>query len=151
MSYLSWGKCTISIAESTDGTPDDSWVTIDTPKEETTKLTETAGDKVEAKEEGGDVVDARYKKGTAELEFDLFGKKGVDQPFESTDGVIDGEYGIRVAPEDTSCKGIQIDRATITVTRSYSTADGILYHYVATALKPASGKMVKEYTPADLD
>ena len=43
MSQLSWGKCTIEKATSTKGTPAEQWTAIDTPKEDTTKLTPTAG------------------------------------------------------------------------------------------------------------
>ena len=59
---LSWGKCAIKHAVSTDGAPTESWKEIDTPKQDTTKLTPTAGAETLATEEGGEVVDARYGK-----------------------------------------------------------------------------------------
>ena len=57
MSQLSWGKCTIEKATSTKGTPAEQWTAIDTPKEDTTKLTPTAGTEKTATEEGGELVD----------------------------------------------------------------------------------------------
>lgn len=148
MSVLSWGKCTITHTTSTDGAPGASatWTEIDTPKEDTTKLTATAGTEKTATEEGGDIVDVLYGKNTYQLEFDIFVKKGSTRPFTSNDGIISGEHAFRVVPADEACEGIQIDRSVVRVEESYSTADGILLHYVAKCLKPATGNTVKPYT-----
>lgn len=148
MSVLSWGKCKIQTTTSTNGAPASSgpWKDIDTPKEDTTKVTPTAGSEKTATEEGGELVDVRYGKNTYTLEFDLFVKKGKDRPFEDNDGLISGEHAFRVIPEDDTCEGSQIDRAVVRCDESYSTADGKLLHYVARCLKPATGKTVKPYT-----
>lgn len=144
---LSWGKCKVETAVSTDGAPADSWKELDTPKKDTTKLTPTAGEEVTAQEEGGEIVDARYGKTTYTLEFDIFVKKGKERPFEDNDGLISGEHAFRVSPtEDNSCEGIQIDRSVVRCEESYTTADGKLLHYVAKCLKPKTGKTVKPYT-----
>jgi hypothetical protein len=150
MAILSWGKPLIETTASVDGAAGGSavWTAIDTPKEDTTKLTTTAGTDVEAVEEGGEVVDKRKGKNKYTFEFDLFVKKGVDLPFEDEDGVISGEHCIRLTPEDDTCKGILIDRCTLSVEENYSVKDGKIKHYVATVLKPKTGKMVKEYTKA---
>lgn len=148
MAILSWGKCTIETTPSIDGAPGASakWDAIDTPKEDTTKITPTAGTEVTATEEGGDVVDARYGKNSYAFEFDLFVKKGVERPFDDDDGIISGEHAFRVTPEDNTCEGAQIDRSVLRVEESYTTADGKLLHYVAKCLKPKAGKTVKPYT-----
>lgn len=147
MALLSWGKPTIETTTSTNGAPAASatWTAIDTPKDTTTKLNPTAGTEVEAVEEGGDVVDSRTGKNKYQFEFDHFVKKGKDRPWEDNDGIIAGEHAFRVTPEDEDCEGIQIDRCTLRVEENYSTADGIMLHYVAKVLKPAIGKMVKPY------
>ena len=72
-------------------------------------------------------------------------KKGVKRPWEDNDGIIAGEHAIRLTPEDEDCEGIQIDRCSLRVEESYTTADGIMLHYVAKVLKPKEGKMVKSY------
>ena len=146
MSQLSWGKCTIEKATSIKGTPAEQWTAIDTPKEDTTKLTPTAGTEKTATEEGGELVDSRTGKNTYQFEFDLFVKKGGTRPFDDVDGVISGEHAFRVTPEDEECEGFQIDRSTVRCEESYSTAYGKLLHYVAKVLKPATGKSVKPYT-----
>lgn len=148
MSVLSWGKCKIQTTPSVDGAPGASaeWKDIDTPKEDTTQLTTTQGDKVEATEEGGAVVDTRYKANTAELAFDLFVKKGGTAPFTDTDGAVSGEHAFRVIPEDKDCQGIQIDRGSVNVQIAYTAADGITLHHVVSVMKPKTGNMVKLYT-----
>ncbi len=146
MSVLSWGKCLIQHAVSTDGKPADTWEDWDTPKSDTTTLTPTAGDETTATEEGGDVIDVRYGKTTYELTFTLFVKKGKKRPLDDNDGIITGEHAFRVIPEDTECEGIQIDRCALRVEENYSTADGKTLVYTAKVLKPAAGKSVKPYT-----
>ena len=146
MSILSWGKCLIEHSTSTNGAPGTNWTAIDTPKEDTTKLTPSAGTEVNATEEGGEIVDSRTGKNTYLFEFDLFVKKGKERPFEDNDGIIAGEHAFRLTPEDEDCEGLQIDRATVRVEESYSTADGKMLHYVAKCLKPKTGKTVKPYT-----
>lgn len=148
MSILSWGKPKIEYATSTGGEAgaSASWTEFDTPKEDTTQLTTTAGEEVTATEEGGAIVDTRYKKTTYQLEFDLFVKKGTERPFTDSDGVISGEYAIRITPEDDTCEGIQIDRCVISVEESYTAADGKIMHFVCKCLKPKSGNTVKPYT-----
>lgn len=147
MSQLSWGKPNIETAVSVNGAVanDADWKAIDTPKDTTTKLTPTAGTETEALEEGGDVVDSRNGKNKYTFEFDHFVKKGKKRPWEDVDGIIEGEHAFRLTPEDADCEGILIERSTLRVEESYTTADGIMLHYVAKVLKPANGKMVKPY------
>lgn len=135
---------------SVDGVPapasGGAWTKLDVPKNGTLKIDVTAGEETVAQEEGGAVVDVRYGKNSYQMEFDLFVKKGGTAPFTDDDGVISGEHAFRFLPEDDACEGRQIDRAIVRVEESYSTADGIILHYVVRALKPASGKTVKPYS-----
>lgn len=131
MAVLSWGKPTIKI----------DTTTIDTPRENTTKLTVNTGDKVEAPLEGGGTKDVRYKEGTGTLEFDLYIGKDDEDPFKGKikNGVLEGEHKVTITPEDPTCKGIQIDRAVLNRTTSYDAEMGILQHYVIDALSPKDG------------
>lgn len=146
MSQLGWGKPAIEWASSTKGAPGENWTAIDTPKEDTTKLTPTAGTEKTATEEGGELVDSRTGKNTFQFEFDLFVKKGASRPFDDVDGVVSGEFAFRLTPEDEENEGFQIDRSTVRCEESYAAADGKLLHYVIKVLKPASGRSVKPYT-----
>ena len=146
MAVLSWGKPRIQKCASVAGVPDGNWVDLDTPKQDTTKLTTTAGQEVTANEEGGDVVDSRSGKNTYSLEFDQFVKKGKARDFEDEDGIVPGEFAIRLIPEDESAEGFLIERATIRVEENFSPTDGKIRHVVVKAIKPASGKTLKPYT-----
>lgn len=141
MAILSWGKGTLETSPS-DGS---NFTKIDTPKEDTLKLTPTAGTNTDATEEGGDLVDSRVGRVTYQLEFDLFVKKGGSRPWDDNDGIITGEQAFRYTPEDPDTEGFQIDRAVVHCEESYSCADGKLLHYVARCLKPKEGKIVKPY------
>lgn len=152
MSVLSWGKCKIettpstNVAPSTNGAPGTAWKELPVPKEDTTKITPTAGTEKTATEEGGELVDVRYGKNSYTLEFDIFVKKGEERPFEDNDGLISGEHAFRITPEDEECEGSLIDRSVVRCDESFSTAEGKMLHYVARCLKPATGKTVKPYT-----
>lgn len=143
MSVLSWGECFITHAVSVDGRPVLPWGGVDTPKENTTQLTTTAGTELNANKEGGLVVDSRFGRSNFQLEFDIFVQKGKAWPFSDDDGRIAGEHAFRIMPEGEGCEGIQIDRCMLRVEESFSTADGKMLHYVARILRPAEGKSVK--------
>ncbi len=143
MSVLSWGKCTIQHATSVSGAVSGDYTAIDVPQEGTTQLTPTAGQEVNATEEGGELVDSRTGKTTYVLTFDIFVKKGGTAPFQDTEGIVSGEHAWKIIPEDTACYGLQIDRSTLRVDIVYAAADGILLRHTAKCLKPASGNTVK--------
>lgn len=139
---LSWGKPKIQIGK-LNGTSGISgvteWKDIATPVENTTELTTTEGEEIEAKEEGGAVVDSKSDKSTYSLVFTLFKKKGEALPFDDTDGVIAGNYAILLQPEDPECDGLIIEKATIKAGKGYTSADGIRVTYTCKALVPDGG------------
>lgn len=145
MSVISWGRPTIYIGTVVEDGPSIAYDLLPTPKKDTTKLTPTAGEQVDAQEEGGELVDSRNAKNSYQFEFDLFVKNNEPIPncITSHDGLIKSQVSIKLIPEDATCKGIQIDRASIRVEESYTAADGILFHYVAKPLKPKEGDIVK--------
>ena len=149
MAVLNWGECDLFHATCVDGAPSGEWTELPTPKQDSTELSTDAGDDMTATEEGGAIVDYMPGKNTYTLEWDEFVKKGKEPSFEDDDGVIDGEHSFRIEAQDKDCPAIQIDRAVLRVEDSYNTSDGQLRHYVAKALKPASGKTIKSYVPSE--
>lgn len=150
MSVLSWGKPTVEFTKSVDGAPATeppaSWTAFPEIKEDTAKLTTTEGTKKEATEEGGDVVDTRKGKNKYSFELEIFVKKGDEKPIDDEDGVILDNYAVRLTPEDEECEGFLIENATVSVTESWSSADGKLWKYTFDAKKPKTGKTLKPYT-----
>lgn len=150
MSTISWGKPKIEYAKSVNGVPTGPWTQIDTPKEDTTELTTTQGDKKEATEEGGAVVDVRYGANSYQLVFTLYAKKGKVKPLPDSNGVIEGNYAWRITPEDPACEGLLIENSTVSVQDAYTPADGKTWIYTVEVLKPASGDMLKPYAGSTL-
>lgn len=134
MAVIGWGKPGIFVKNL--DTSDEKWTKLDTPKEDSTELTPTKGDVLEATEEGGGTVDKKTKKSTYELAYQLFVKKGVKQPFDTIDGIIDGNYAVAVQPEDPAIPGVYLGKTTIVAEEAQTSADGGVVTYTHSALIP---------------
>lgn len=142
-----FGKPKLQYCPSVDGVPDGNWVDIDTPKEDSTNLESSEGTDLEAKEEGGEVVDRIGQASSYSLSFELFKKKGEAFPMSENEsrGVVSGEYALRVLSDiDSEAPGIQIDRASVKTARLYSPGDTYRKQYTFAALKPNAGDTVKD-------
>lgn len=141
---LSWGKPTIKIGKLGDGgKAPSSWIDIPTPVENSTKLTPTKGAKKEAKIEGGENEAVKYAANTYTFEFEIRAGKGRAKPVEDVDGVISGEYAVKLQPEDPTVEGIVIDRSTMSMEETFDTDNGKKWKYTFDVLKPAIGNQVK--------
>jgi len=60
-------------------------------------------------------------------------------------GIVLDQYAVRLTPENTSAKGFIIDRASVSVVRTWDSENGGKIKYTFTALKPKTGKMLKQY------
>ena len=141
---LSWGKPTIKIGKLGDGgKAPSSWIDIPTPVENSTKLTPTKGTKREAKIEGGENEAVKYTANTYTFEFELRAGKGRAKPVDDVDGIISGEYAVKLQPEDSTVEGIVIDRSTMSMEETFDTENGKKWKYTFDVLKPATGNQVK--------
>ena len=141
MSVTSWGKCSIFIQKV--GTKKNEWDKLDTPKEDSTQITPTKGDTMTQTEEGGCTVDRKTKKSTYEAAYQLFYKKAVAQPFQTIDGVIEGNYRLAIQPEDPELPGVYMGNTTVGAEEAYTTADGALITYTHSALIPDGDPVAK--------
>lgn len=141
MSVLSWGKPRLFIQKI--GETNAAWKELPTPVEDSTQLTTTKGDKVEAKVEGGENEDVRYGKNTYALVFNIRAAKGRKKPVPDSDGIIEGEYKVALQPEDPDTPGLMIEKAKLSIEDTWSSADGGMWAYTADALKPEAGDQVK--------
>jgi len=152
MAIVSWGKPKIEIVKwgaSDTSCPETGWNTVYNPKEDTTDLSTTKGDKKEAYGEGGEIIDVKYKRSKYELTFELYVKKGESQPIPEADiddGVVNDIYGIRITPEDTTLEGIFMPKCSVSVDTLYTAADGKRVKYTFDGLRPATGKTLQPYT-----
>lgn len=112
---------------------------LPTPVEDTFELATEKGDKLEAKIEGGEYKDVRYKKNSNTVTFDIFVAKGEKKPFADKAGVIDDEFEYWEQPEDASVPaGIHISRARISCEVKGNTAEGTKYTYTVEPLTPSN-------------
>lgn len=148
MAQLSWGKPTIEFGKcGADGAAPTTWTKLAyDPVENSTKLTPAKGEKKEAKVEGGENEAVKYARNTYTFEFEVRAAKGRTKPVADADGVVEGEYAVRLTPEDASVEGILIERTVVSVEETFDTAEGKKWKYVFDVLKPASGNQVKPYT-----
>lgn len=141
---LSWGKPVIKIGKLGDGGKSPtSWIDIPTPVENSTKLTPTKGAKKEAKIEGGENEAVKYAANTYTFEFELRAGKGRAKPVEDIDGIISGEYAVKLQPEDPTVEGIVIDRSAMSMEETFDTENGKKWKYTFDVLKPSTGNQVK--------
>lgn len=136
---LSWGKPTI-IVKCLD-VVGAIWRKLETPVEETTNFEEAEGDELEAKEEGGDVVDSMRKSGSATLNFEEFVKKGHKLPFAKTNGKVERHYAVYVQPEDPDAVGLFIPEISVSVRTTMTAADGIRQVIAAKAVKTLGAEL----------
>ncbi len=146
MSGLAWGKPVIEIAPITDGTIG-TYVELDTPVENTSKLTTTKGTKLEAKQEGGEVVDAKYQANSYSFECELFAKNGSSKPISDTNGVVASAYAIRLTPEDSSLTGWIMYKTNVSVEDTWDAQNGGKWKYTFEGLlDDDQTKILDEYT-----
>lgn len=141
MSVTAWGKPNIFIQKV--GATKNEWDKVDTPKEDTTTNTPTKGDTMEAKEEGGGIVDRKTKKSTYELAYQLYVKKGKAQPYIVIDGLVEDNYRIAVQPEDADLPGVYMGNTSVSAEESFTSADGALITYTHSALIPEGDPVAK--------
>ena len=141
MAKIPWGKPRL-FAFNADALGSSAYE-LPTPVEDSTELTPTKGDKLEAKIEGGENEDVKYKRSTYALAFNIRKAKGRKPPFPARDGVVPDHYGIVLMPEDPSCEGFLIGSNTIGIDDTFTAADGAIWACQADAVAAASGDTVK--------
>lgn len=141
---LAWGKPTIQVCPlRPDGQPTGEWVTFPQPVEDSTQLTPSKGEKYEAKVEGGGVEAVRTSANTYELTFEIRLGQGETPAVEDKDGVIEGNYALRLQPENPKMEGLRIDACSLSAETSYTAKDGYKIKYTASVLQAPAGKAVK--------
>ncbi len=135
---IGWGKPRIFVKDLDATTP--KWEEIPTPVEDSTQLTPTKGEKKEAKIEGGENEDVKYGKNTYALALSIRAAKGRKKPIQDDDGVVAHNYAVAVQPEDPDGQGFCMEKSTVSVEDSFTTAEGGVWAYTFDALKPGKDK-----------
>lgn len=146
------GKPKIQYCRSVNGVPDGNWVLVDTPRQDSTSLETSEGSDIEAREEGGEVVERLGTAATYTLTFELFKKKNVPMLFSDIDvsGVVPGEYAFWVMSDiDSEAPSFRIDRAIVKTQKMYAPNDTYRTQFSVMALKPAEGDTIKDLAYVD--
>lgn len=141
---LPWGKYNVFVKDLDQ--PNSKWLLLPTPREGSTAVNPTEGDKIEAKEEGGGIVDSKRSKSSYEILYDLFQKKGQAQPLaaKTVDGMVIGNYALAIQPaEDVGVQGIYVGKSTISASDTLSSADGGYVTYTHSGVIPENDDVAK--------
>lgn len=141
---IGWGKCTIIVKDLDEAGA--KWKRLATPKEDSTQLTPTKGDKKEATVEGGENEDVKYGKNKYALAYTIRRNTERKKPFVDVDGVVAHRYAVFVQPENINVPGPKLDTTIVTLEDPFDTTDGGQLTYTHDALKPESGNTVKWVT-----
>lgn len=133
---ISWGKIAIDVRDykSTAYGSSDTFTRLSIPVENSTQINVTAGDKKEAKQEGGENVDVKVGANTYEIVFRLFVKKTDATAYPAiltaVNGVVSGEKNIRVVPvDDSECYGMEMARASVSCVENFTSEQGVTLEY----------------------
>lgn len=141
MAKISWGRPNIYTFNADQS--NSSAYRLATPVEDSTELSSEKGDKMEAKIEGGDNEDVKYKRSTYQLVYNIRKAKGRKAPYPAVDGLVNDHYGVIVIPEDPTCEGILIEASTVGVDDSFTAAAGAIWNIQHDAIKAETGDTVK--------
>jgi hypothetical protein len=147
---MKWGKMILQVAKLIYNALDevwefDKWITLPTPVLDSFTLTTEAGEKLEAKVEGGELVASRLSVSKYNFEFEIFLGDNA-KPIEDVNGVIPDEYAIRVIPEDATLPGFMMGRCSVSAQETFTSKDGHKVKYNFEALKPETGQLLEPYT-----
>lgn len=146
MSVLSWGKPTVEIGLlAPNGDAPTEWIKLPEIVQDSSQLTTEEGTKLEAIAEGGDVIDVLQQKNRYSFVCQLFVKKGDTKPVEDNDGVILGNYAIRLTPEDATTEGFIMDKTSVNCIETWSSSEGKRWQYKFFGLLPKTGNTLKPY------
>lgn len=147
MAVISWGKPKVEIGlVGADGAAPTTWIVLPEIVEDTAQLTTEEGETLEATEEGGGVVDSKTKANKYTFTLSLFAKKGDTKPVPDVDGVITGNYAVRLTAEDPATPGFLMDKSAVSAQETWNAAEGTRWIYTFKGLKPPTGNVVKIYT-----
>jgi hypothetical protein len=136
---ISWGKPTIWVRKIADG---EEWKKFATPVEDSTQINPTKGDKLEAPIEGGGNEAVKYKKNTNEVVFDVRQVPERTDPITEVDGVTEGEYELKIIPENELALAAHVKRSACSVEPKYTSADGFIKSYTFDVLQPEEGAQI---------
>ena len=146
---IGWGKCSIIVKDlGTDGA---LWTKLPTPKVDTTQLSTTKGDKLEAEIEGGENEDVKYKYSDYELAYTIRRNTSRVAFFDAVNGVVANKYAVFVQPENVNVPGVYMENTAVSVEDVFDTTDGGQWNVTHDGLTPDDGSNIVKWCTIDTD
>lgn len=138
---ISWGKPTITVTpiENTGATGGGKFPT---PVEDSSELTTEKGDKMEAKIEGGENEAVKYKAGKYSFVCKIRFGKGRKMPIAGADGVVPGEWTLKLEAEEAGAPGFTMNRCACSYDDNWTSANGGIRTYTFDSIKPETGNQL---------
>ena len=158
MSTVSWGGPKLQFIPLASGAsaPSGSWsavtglveITSDDLLEGSSQLETNEGDVKELKNEFGVTVDRKQMPASYVFRTSIIRKKGAAAKFTSTNGIVTGDWAMRLIPEDTAATGFQFGKCNITVTKGWTADQGSLDNLIVNGVEPngVDKEICKDYS-----
>lgn len=161
MATVSWGAPTLEFIKVTAGTApstgewksENGYTKIDGGilLQNSSQLETTEGDVKTIKNEKGEDVDKKQLPASYTFKTSVIKKKGetvVETAFNPVNGVVSGEWAMRVIGEDPATPGFVFRKCTISVVKEWSSEQGALDTLNVSGLVPdgSDGEICKDYS-----
>lgn len=168
MAVVSWGAPTLQFVPVTAGgtaPASGAWSSsitgfIEIPGdillEDSSQLNTSAGEKKELRNEKGVVVDSKQMPASYQFQTSVIKKKGetvVQTAFSPVNGVVAGNYAMRLIAEDPATPGFQMRMVSISVSKGWSADQGALDILTVDGIEPnftgdTDKEICKDYSEA---
>ena len=157
MASTSWGAPTLQFVPLATGetAPTGAWdsveglITIeaDILLEGSTTLNTEEGETKKLKNARGNDVDSKKMPSSYTLETSIIRTKGSTPKFQASNGIVSGDYAMRLIPEDPAAIGIQFGKCNIAVNKGWDEDQGLLDILTVSGVQPngTDKEICKEY------
>lgn len=161
MSVVSWGAPTLQFYPLANGTPPTtSWhpstgllsgvieISGDILLENSSALETTAGDEKTLRNEKGVDVDRKRLPSSYVFNTSIIKKKAYTSPFTAHNGIVEGDYAMRLIPEDPTTIGFQMAKCNLGLDKGWDSQQGALDVLRVNGVQPddTSKDICEDYT-----
>lgn len=160
MSTVSWGgpKLQFIPLESGAVAPSGSWsgvtglveIPADDLLQNSSTLDTTEGEQRELRNEFGVIVDKKVMPSSYAFTTSIIKKKGYTPKFTSVNGIVSGDWAMRLIAEDSATPGFEFGKCNIATANAWSSEQGALENLTVNAVEPngTDKQMCKDYSVA---
>ena len=158
MATVSWGGPTLQFVPIAAGAsaPAGSWAEVeglveikaDDLLEDSSTLETTEGETKELRNEFGVVVDRKTMPSSYTFTTSIIKKKGYTPKFTSVNGIVAGDWAMRLIAEDSATPGFEFGKCNIATANAWTADQGALENLTVNAVEPNGNdkQMCKDYS-----